>query len=187
MLGLSDLKVGTVFVLNGEPWQVLETQFVKMAQRTGHVQAKIRNLKTGAVLNRSFKQADRVEEADVENVKCMFVYAHRGRYVFTEIANTKNRFEFTEEQLGDDRYYLRPNLELVALRFDGQFMAIILPPKVDLKVVEAAPGVRGNTAQGATKTVKLESGLEVTVPLFIEQDEIIRVNTKSGEYVERVS
>ena len=184
MLGLNDLTNGTIFVMDEEPWQVLDTQFVKMAQRTGHLQAKIKNLKTGAVLNRSFKQADRFEEADLENVKCLFVFNHRGRYVFSEIAN-KNRFEFTEEQLGDNKFYLKPNLELIATRFDGNFIAINVPPKVDLKVVDAPPGVKGNTASGATKIVVCETGLKLTVPLFIEQDEIVRVSTKTGEYVER--
>ena len=185
MLGINELSPGTIFVMDEEPWQVLDTQFVKMAQRTGHLQAKIKNLRTGAVLNRSFKQADRFEEADLENVKCIFVFKHRDRYVFSEIANPKNRFEFTEEQLGENKFYLKPNLELTALRFDGNFIAINVPPKVDLKVVDAPPGVKGNTAQGATKIVVCETGLKLTVPLFIEQDEIVRVSTKTGEYVER--
>ncbi|OHA47078.1 MAG: hypothetical protein A3A80_01495 [Candidatus Terrybacteria bacterium RIFCSPLOWO2_01_FULL_44_24] len=185
MLGHTDLTVGTVFVMDGDPWQVMETQFVKMAQRTGHVQAKIKNLRTGSMLSRAFKQADRFEEADLETIKSMFVFAHRGKYVFAEIANPKNRFEFTEEQVGDNKYYLKNNLEVGAMKFQGQFIGIIVPPKVDLKVTEAAPGVRGNSAQGGTKTVVCESGLELTTPLFIEEGDIIRVNTKTGEYVER--
>lgn len=187
MLTLSDLKVGTFFVMDDDPWQILEAKFVKMAQRTGHLEAKIRNLKTGIVLTRSFKQADRFEEADLELVHVLFVYGHRGKYVFTYVDKSKERFELTQEKLGDVISYLVPNLPVDALRFDGNIIGITLPPKVDMKVTEATPWVKGDTATGGAKTVVTETGLRVRTPHFIEMGSRIRVNTKTGDYVERVA
>lgn len=186
MLTLSELKVGTIFVMDGEPWQVLEASFVKKAQRTGHVEAKIRNIKNGNVLTRSFKQADRFDEADVSKVKAMFVYGHRGKYVFSYEADPRERFELFEEQLGDTKWYLTPNLPVEALRFDGAIIGIILPPKVNVRVAEAAPWVKGDTATGGAKMVIVETGLRVRTPHFIEEGNVIRVNTQTGEYAERV-
>ena len=186
MLGISELKVGTLFVMDEEPWKVVETQFVKMAQSTGVLQVKIKNLKTAVMLSRSFKQADKFEEAEISRVKAKFIFGHRGKYVFSKTDNASERFEFTEEQLGSDRLYLVQNLELIALRFESSIIAIELPSKVDLKVMEAPPAERGDTATGGKKTVVTETGLKVQAPLFIAQGDVIRVNTQSGLYVERV-
>lgn len=186
MLTLSDLKTGTVFVMEGDPWQILETTFVKKAQSTGVLQVKIKNLKTGAVLSRSFKQADRFEEADVLRRKVKFIFAHRGNCTFSMAENPKERFELSEDNIGDDRFYLVPDTEISALELNGKIIAIELPPKVDLKVVEAPPSEKGNTAQGGKKPVKTETGLTVQAPFFINEGDVIRVNTKTGEYVERV-
>ncbi|OHA49184.1 MAG: hypothetical protein A2991_03605 [Candidatus Terrybacteria bacterium RIFCSPLOWO2_01_FULL_58_14] len=186
MLSLSELKPGVVFAMDGDPWQVLEAQFVKMAQRTGHVEAKIRNLRIGNVLTRSFKQADRLQEAEVKRVRSQFVFGHRGRYVFSEANNPARRFEFSEERIGEERFYLVPKLELTAFEFSGEILAIELPPKVDLRVTEAPPWVKGDTASGGTKTVLCETGLKVQTPPFIEAGAVIRVNTRTGAYVERV-
>lgn len=186
MLSLSDLKPGVFFVADGDPWQVLESTFVKMAQRTGHVEAKIRNLRTGNVLTRSFKQSDRVEEAEISRARVDFIYTHRNKYVFTFPEDIKKRFELDAEHLGDNRWYLVPELQVHALMFDDQILGIELPPKVDLKVTEATPWIKGDTASGGTKTVTVETGLTVKVPHFITQNSVVRVNTKTGEYVERV-
>ncbi len=185
-LTLSDLKTGTVFIMEGDPWQVQDTTFVKKAQSTGILQVKIRNLKTGSVLSRSLKQADRFEEADVIHRKIKFVFSHRGRYAFAMAENPQKRFEFSEKEIRDDRFYLIPNSELLALEFNGEIIAIELPPKVDLRVTEAPPSEKGNTAQGGKKPVKVETGLTVQAPFFINEGDVIRVNTKTGEYVERV-
>jgi elongation factor P len=172
--------------MEGDPWEVLDASFVKMAQRTGHVEAKIRNVRTGIVLTRSFKQSDAFEEADIERVKATFVYRHRGTSVFANALNPRERFELPDDQLGDASRYLVPKLLLDVIRFRGKVIGIILPPKVDLRVVEAPPWVRGNTATSGTKIVTTETGLKVRVPPFIEEGSVIRVNTKTGEYVERV-
>ena len=186
MLSLSDLKVGTVFVMDEDPWQVLEASFVKKAQRTGHVEAKIRNLRSGNVLVRSFKQADRFEEADVQKTKVVFIYGHRGKFVFTYEASPGERFELDEAQVGEGKWYLTPNLVVEALRFDGAVIGILLPPKVNFKVTEASPWTKGDTASGGAKMVTVETGLKVRTPHFIEEGNVIRVNTQTGDYAERV-
>lgn len=186
MLGISDLKVGTAFMMDGDPYEVLESKHVLLGRGRGHLEARIRNLRTGNVFQRSLKPSDAFEEADLEKKKARFLFGHRGQYTFAEDGNPKNRFMFTEEQLGDIIWYLAPNLMVEALLVNDQCMNINLPPKVDLKVTEAPPGIRGDTAQGGTKTVVCETGLKLQAPLFIEEGEVIRINTKSGEYVERV-
>lgn len=186
MLSLSNLKAGTLFVMDGDPWEILEANFVKMAQRTGHLEAKIRNLRTGNVLTRSFKQADTFKEAEVERVNATFIYAHRGSYVFSDVRNPRERFTLTETQAADKAPYLVSGLAVAILRFNGEVIGIELPPKADLRVTEAPPWVKGDTAAGGVKTVTVENGLRVRTPPFIETGNVIRVNTRTGEYVERV-
>jgi len=185
MLSNFELRVGTTFVMDGAPWVVLEAQFVKKAQATGQMQARIRNLRTGNVLERSFKQADKFEEAEITKMPSSFIYAHREKYVFVERANPKNRFELSKQQIEDAKFYLVPHVEVTALLFNGEIMNVELPAKVDLTVVEAPPSEKGDTATGGKKAVAVETGLKVNTPLFIKQGDVIRVNTKTGEYVER--
>lgn len=186
MLTIGELKVGTIFVIEGNPWKVLDTQFVKMAQSTGVLQAKIQNLKTGSVISRSFKQADKFEEADITRIKVKFIFSHRGKCVFSRIDNPSQRFELSEDQIGEDKFYLIPNAEFALLFFEDEIISLEVPPKVDLKVVEAPPAEKGNTAQGGRKPVQVETGLTVQAPFFIKEGDVIRVNTETGEYVERV-
>lgn len=187
MLGPHDLRIGTIFVMDNDPWKVLEASFIKQAQRTGHVGAKIRNLRSGNVLTRSFKQADRFEEADITKSPATFIYAHRAAYVFSNAQDPRERFELNETQLGDQAKYLAKNLSVETLRFEGKIIGINLPPKVDMNVSEAAPWVRGDTASGGTKNVVTETGLVVKTPHFIEIGDTIRVNTQTGTYAERVT
>lgn len=186
MLGISDLKIGTNFVMDDAPYEVLEAKHVMLGRGKGHLEVRIRNLKTGSVLSRSFKPSDAFAEADLVRARAKFIYANRGKYVFAEADSPAKRFEFTEEQLGEDRFFLVPHLAVDVLRFDDEIIHIQLPPKVDVKVVNAPPSERGNTAQGGKKPVVCETGLKVQAPFFIETGEVIRVNTKTGEYVERV-
>ncbi|OHA47627.1 MAG: hypothetical protein A2806_03345 [Candidatus Terrybacteria bacterium RIFCSPHIGHO2_01_FULL_48_17] len=187
MLSNFDLRVGTTFKMDDDPWVVLETQFIKKAQSTGQMQAKIKNLRTGATVSRSFKQAGRFEEAELTKMPAQFIYSNRGKFVFAESDNPKNRFELSENQISDARFYLVPNIEVTALLFDDQIMNIELPVKVDLKVVEAPPSERGDTATSGKKTVLVETGLKINTPFFIKQGDVVRVNTKTGEYVERAA
>jgi len=186
MLSYNELKVGTLFIKDGQPYEVLDYSFVRMQQRKPVAQLKIRNLITGKVQNYTAHQNESFEEAEIEIIGANFIYTHRGQYWFNEINNPKNRFALDENVIGDSVYYLKPNIEVRAFKFKDKIINIELPIKVDLKVIEAPPAVRGDTAQGGSKTVTLETGVKVNVPLFINQGDIIRINTQTCEYVERV-
>ena len=186
MLSYTDLKSGIVIVFNGQPYQVTKTEFVRMQQRKPVVKAKIKNLITGAIVEYSFQPSDSIEEAEIEKVDCRFLYAHRGEFWFCEANTPKNRFVLKDGIIGEAEKFLKPNLEITALRFRDKIMNIELPIKVGYKVIEAPPAIRGDTAQGGNKVVVIETGAKINVPLFINEGDIIRVNTESGEYTERV-
>jgi len=193
MLSYNELKVGTLFVKDGEPYEVLEYAFIRMQQRKPVAQLKIKNLITGKVQNYAAHQNESFEEAEIEILPVKFIYKHQGRlpagrqeYWFQEPNNPKNRFLLADEIIGDAGQYLKPNLEVKAFKFREEIINIELPIKIDLKVMEAPPAVRGDTAQGGTKTVTLETGAKVNVPLFINEGDIVRINTTTGEYTERV-
>lgn len=186
MVNVNDLKMGALFVYNDAPHIVLWSNHLKMQQRRPVMQTKLRNLRTGQVFEQNFQQGEVFAEADVNRLRVMFLFGHRGQFTFQEKENPKNRITFTAQQLGDTALFLKPNTEVDAIRFGEEILSIELPPKLDFKVVEAPPSIRGNTAQGGSKSVKIETGLTVQAPLFIEEGDIIRVNTQTREYVERV-
>ncbi|MDP3963080.1 MAG: hypothetical protein Q8Q39_01145 [bacterium] len=186
MLDVNDLKSGALFIYNDDPCVILWSNHLKMQQRRPVMQTKFRNLRTGQVLEQNFQQGEVFEEADINRLRVVFLFGHRGNYTFQEKGNPKNRITFTAEQLGDTKEFLVANVEMDAIRFGEEILNIELPPKMDLKVTEAPPSIRGNTAQGGTKGVTVETGLVVQAPLFIEAGDVIRVNTTLKEYVERV-
>ncbi|MBI1974938.1 MAG: elongation factor P [Parcubacteria group bacterium] len=186
MLTINDLEVGTVFILDGAPHEVMIAKHSHMGRGGSVLETKLRNLKTGTVAQRNFKQADVFEEADVEKAKTLFLYQHRGEFWFSDPSNPKERFKLPEALIGESARFLKPNTHVETLKFENEILAVKLPIKIDLTVIEAPPGIRGDTAQGGSKIVKLESGAELSVPLFINEDDVVRVNTETGEYVERV-
>lgn len=186
-LGVNELKPKTFFILEGQPYEVLETHHLKMQQRRPVVQTRMRNLLNGKMLERNFAQSDVFEEADIARREVKFLYNHRDEYWFADPANPAQRFKLEKEIIGDNYKYLKPNIVVEAISFDGKIINIELPIKMDFEVVEAPPTIRGNTAQGGVKQVKLETGAMVNVPLFINEGDAIRLNTETGEYVERVS
>lgn len=186
MLAYNELRPGTLFLLDGQPQKVLEYKFLRMQQRKPVAQLKIKNLLTGRISNYTAHQNESFEEAKIELSAVVFLYSHRGEFWFQDPTGPKKRFSLPAETLGDATKYLKPATEVRALKFGGKVVSIELPVKVDLKVIEAPPGIRGDTAQGGSKTVKLETGAEVSAPLFINEGDVIRINTETGEYVERV-
>lgn len=186
MLSYTDLTKGVLFVLDGAPYEVLEANFVRMQQRKAVAQTRVRNLATGKILDRTWQASDNFEEAEVTRKKAQFIYESKGEYWFHEIGNPKARFSLTAELIGDQALFLKPNIEVDTWVFNDKVIKIAMPIKMEYRVVEAPPSTKGNTAQGGNKVVTIEGGAKINVPLFIEQDEIIRVNTQTGEYVERV-
>jgi elongation factor P len=186
MLTHTDLKPGVQFIYEGQPWEVLEASMMKMAQRRPVIQSKIKNLINGRVQEKNFQQGDVFNEADLEKKDIKFLYQTKGQYFFCEINDPSKRFFFTEAQIGTQAKYLRPNEIVAGIVFEEKIITFKLPIKVQLKVKESAAGVKGDRAQAGTKSAILESGAEIQVPLFIEEGDIIEVNTETGEYVKRV-
>lgn len=187
MLSYNDLKKGTLFIWDGEPYEVLEYNFVRMQQRRPTAQTKIRNIKTGSISMQSFKQSDTFQEVEIVRKKAMFLYVHRGDYVFHLEGDPKNRFNVSETILGERAKFLKPNTLVEARYLGEELLDVVMPIKMDFKVIEAPPSIKGNTAQGGVKQVKIETGATLNVPLFIEEGDIIRINTELGEYVERAN
>ena len=186
MLYHTDLRPGTRFILDGQPYEVLEATAMKMAQRRPVIQTRIKNLINGKIVERNFHQENRFEEANLEKLEVKFLYSHKGKIGFCEVKDPSKRFELTEEQIGYTIKFLKPNQILIGIKFKDKIINILLPIKVQLKVTEATPGLKGDRSQAGTKVVTLETGVQVNVPLFVEQDDIIEVNTETGEYVKRI-
>lgn len=187
MLSYTEIKPGSLVVLDGEPFEVLTTSgVVKKQRQKPHNTAKMRNLRSGATVERTFTQADKIVEAEVTTRDIQFVYANRGEVVFTDPENPRDRFTLSEDLVGNKILYLREKDTVVARVFEDDILDIVIPIKVELTVAEAPPNIKGNTSAGGDKVVVLETGLKVTTPLFIEAGDTIRVNTESNTYVERV-
>jgi elongation factor P len=184
---VNDLKPRTYFIYEGQTYVVLETHHLKMQQRRPTVQVTMRNLINGKNLERNFAQSDIFEPADVERQKVKFLYAHRDQYWFSYEKDPSKRFELKSEIIGNFAKFLKPNTSIDALAFDDEIISIELPIKMEYKVTEAPPAIRGDTAQGGVKQVKIETGAYVNAPLFIDSGDTILVNTENGQYVERIS
>ena len=166
---------------------VLESHHLKMQQRRPVVQTRMRNLINGKIVDRNFQQSDNFEEADIARKTVKFIYANKGEFWFTELKDASKRFRLTDNVLGDSGKFLKTNIEIEAVMFSGDIINIELPIKIDYKVTEAPPAIRGDTAQGGVKQVVIETGATVNAPLFINEGDTIRINTETGEYAERVN
>ncbi|MDO8470535.1 MAG: elongation factor P [bacterium] len=186
MLSHSDLRKGVQLVIDGEPYEVLEANAMKKAQRRVTIQGKLRNLITGTIVERNIHQGETFDEANIEKVQLKFIYANKGAYVFADPKDPSKRFQFTAEQVGPQAPFLSPNTLVDGLMFEEKIITFSLPIKMSLRVKETPPGVKGDRAQGGTKTATLETGAVIQVPLFVEEGDLIEVNTQTGEYARRV-
>ena len=186
MLSHNDLKKGIRFIINNQPYEVLESSFVFKGRGSSFCQTKIRNLVSGNVISKTFHPGENFQEADVEKIKVKFLYHHREKFYFSEENQLNQRFELTKEIIGQGIIFLKPNQLLEGIKFQNEIINVSLPIKVQLKVAEAPPGIKGDRAQGGTKIVKLETGAEINVPLFIKQGDVIEINTEKAEYSKRV-
>jgi elongation factor P len=186
MFSYNELKIGTLFSFEGTPYEVLDYEFLRMQQRKPVAKTRIKNLLTGQVVEKNFHQNETLKEIEVDKVNIVYLYSHKDEYWFCEKGNPKNRFKLPLGKFGEGIRFIKANTEVLAMKLGEEILSVKLPVKVEIKVKEAPQGERGNTAQGGTKMALLETGSEVAVPLFVNTDDIIRVNTDSGEYVERV-
>ena len=182
---VNDLKPKVFFIYEDQPYVVLETHHLKMQQRRPVVQTRMRNLLNGKVLERNFAQSDTFEPADISRKNVKFLYNHREQYWFCDEKDVSKRFQLSQEIIGDGVKFLKPNTILESLLFNDEVINVTLPIKMTFKVLEAPPSIKGDTATGGNKQVKIDTGAYVNAPLFINEGESIIVNTETGEYVER--
>lgn len=191
MLEYNEIKERKYISWNGEPYEVLSSHVFRKQQRKPVNQVKMRNLITGKMAENSFHQSEKVEEADISRKNIKYLYHKPNKqqgieeYWFSEEGDPSKRFSLPEELIGIQVNFIKENEIIEALVHEDQIVGISLPLKVSLKVTEAVPAVAGNTAQGATKQVTLETGYSVTVPLFIKEGDILSINTATGEYAGR--
>lgn len=184
MLNLTEIKSGKNIVLDNTPFSVLYHEHSKTGRAGSVLRTRIKNLVTGAVLDKTFQGADKVDEADITKTKAQFLYREGDNYAFMDNENYE-QFSLPDKVLGEYVNYLIEGTEVTVLNFNGSPINIELPVKVALKVVEAPPGIKGNTVSTGGKVVKLETGMSLSVPLFIKEGEEVIVNTEKGEYVAR--
>lgn len=195
MYAYNEITPKKFIVVEGEPYEVLDARIFRMQQRKPVNQTRLRNLVTGKVTEYTFHQQDKIDEADLKKRNAKYLYTNRGEWWFCEPDDPSKRFTLPSESVGEGGKFLKGNSLVELLVFTspededekGKIIGVKLPIKVELKVVEAPPGVKGDTAKGGLKQVKLETGATINAPLFVNEGEMIRVNTETGEYVERVN
>ena len=185
MYEAADLRKGLKIQIDGEPYIITDFSFVKPGKGQALYKCRLKNLITGTQFDRSYRSGDRFEPADLDEQEMEFLYHEGNQYCFMNTSTYEQVF-MEEEVVGDAKNYLTNNLKVTVSFFQDRPMAITLPTFVDLKVVRADPGVKGDTATGATKPVTMETGYEIYVPLFIEEGETLRLDTRTGQYVSRV-
>ncbi len=185
MLNANELRKGVTFLLEGELYQVLEYQHYKPGRGNAIIRTKIRNLRTGSTIPRNFLSGDRFEEAIVEHITVQYLYNDGAFFYFMDM-DTYEQTRIPAEMIGDREGYLKEGMELTLVLYGMEPLDIEIPLSLELEVVESELAVAGNTATGASKTITCETGLQVQVPLFINVGDVIRVDTRTGEYVTRV-
>lgn len=192
LLEYSDIRPRKYIIYNNEPYEVLEYHVARTQQRKPQNQTKLRNLLNGRVIPVSFHAAEKVEEAEINKKLAKFMYkdARKGTLWFCDPKNPSDRFEISADVIGENVKFLKENTEVDVKVFEYDdketIIGVALPVKMDFKITEAPPAIKGNTASGGNKFVTIETGAQIAAPLFIEAGETIRVNTETGEYVERV-
>jgi len=186
MLEYNEILPKKVILLDGQPYEVLDAHVFRKQQRKPVNQTKLRNIITGKVTEQAFHVSEKAEEADLSSRQVKYLYENRGEYWFSDPENPKDRFSLSNDVVGTGIQFLKPNSVVDGLVFNDEIISLKIPVKVDLRVKDAPPAVRGNTAQGGTKIITLETGATVNAPLFINEGDIVRVNTETGDYVERM-
>lgn len=184
MLNLNEIKNGKVLDVNNEPYVIVKTDHHKMGRGGAVLKVKLKNLITGNMLDKTFQGNDKAEEADTQRKKANFMYKDDMNAHLMD-NDSYEQFELSLEAIGDKAKFLKDGTDVDVLYFDGKPVAIDLPVKMEFKVTEAPPGVKGNSAGNVSKRVIIETGVEISAPLFINEGDIIRVNTDTGEYAER--
>lgn len=185
MYDTSDIRKGLKVLIDGNPYVVVEFQFVKPGKGAAFTRTRFKNMLSGAVIERNIRSGEKLEEANVEEREMQFLYREGENFIFMDKA-TYEQTHVDEKVIGDDARFLKDELEVSVLFFNERPVGVTLPNFVALRVVKSEPGMKGDTSGGATKPATLETGAVINVPLFIKEGEVLRIDTRSGEYIERV-
>jgi elongation factor P len=185
VISSNDFRNGVSIDLDGDAFVVVDFQHVKPGKGSAFVRTKLKNVRTGGVVERTFAAGEKVPKAHLERKQMQYLYADGSDYVFMDNA-TYDQMSLTADQIGPKIKYLKENMDLYILFFKGAILGVDFPPQVELTIVETEPGIKGDTATGGTKPATTDTGAIVKVPFFINEGDMIRVNTETGEYIERV-
>jgi elongation factor P len=185
MYSTSDFRKGLKVLFKDDPYIIIEFQHVKPGKGGAFVRTKLKNLVTGRVLEETFRSGEKLEQADLEEKDVQFLYYDaKDGYVFMD-KGSYEQLHLSEDQVGDNKYYLLENMDLYINLYKGKAISLDFPTTVNLVVVKSDPGVKGDTATGASKPATLSTGLVVQVPLFINEGDVLKIDTRTGEYIER--
>jgi elongation factor P len=182
----SDIRKGLKMMVDGQPFVVVDFQFVKPGKGQAFTRVKVRNLQTSAVLERTYKSGEKIEKADVEERKMQYIYQDGDGFVFMD-AGSGEQITVSTERMGDDAQWLTEGMDINVTLFNGQPIGVDLPSHVVLQITSSEPGIKGDTASGATKPATLSTGATLNVPLFVNEGEWVKVDTREGTYIERVN
>lgn len=184
MISVNDFKTGLTVEVEGDIYTVLDFQHVKPGKGAAFVRSKLKNLRNGNTVEKTFRAGETIGRALIENRDVQYLYASGQEHVFMD-NETYDQFSLTEDQLKWELNFLKENMNVKIVSYQGEILGINLPNSVELRVVETEPGIKGNTATGATKNAKVETGLNVQVPLFINEDDVLLIDTREGKYISR--
>ena len=185
MISTNEFRTGVTIELEGNVFQLVDFQHVKPGKGAAFVRSKLRNLKTGAVVDKTFNAGEKIPKARVEHKEVQYLYSDGTEYNLMDM-ETYDQFAMSKEQLGDAIKFLKENMVISILTFKGESIGVDLPNYVDLEVVETAPGIKGDTASGGSKPATLETGYAVQVPFFINIGDVLQIDTRTGHYIKRV-
>lgn len=184
MISSNDFRTGVTIEIDGNVWQIVDFQHVKPGKGAAFVRAKMKNAQTGAIVERTFNAGEKLPRAHVDRREMQYLYENDDLYNFMDNESFE-QITMNDSQLGNAKNFLKENLNIDVMFFHGLVIGIELPFSVELRVIETDPGIRGDTATGGTKPAKLETGYVVKVPLFINVDDVLRIDTRTGDYLER--
>jgi elongation factor P len=181
----SDIRKGLKFMMDGAPYTVIEFQFVKPGKGAAFTRTRMKNLLTGAVLERNFRSGEKLEEANVEVKTMQYLYRDADSFVFMD-TTSYDQVSIPETTIGESKDFMPENINVEVLFFDNRAVGVTLPNFIEQKIVETEPGFRGDTSTNTTKPAKISTGATIQVPLFIAEGDVVKIDTRTGEYLERV-
>lgn len=184
MISVNEFKNGLTIEVDGELWRVVEFQHVKPGKGSAFVRSKLKNLRTGAVQEKTFRAGEKVNQAQIDRKKMQYLYADGDNYVFMD-TNTYEQLELSGSQIEEELKYMKENMVVSIIMFGTETLGVELPNTVDLEVKETEPGIKGDTSSGGSKPATMETGLVVQVPFFVSEGDVLTINTSDGTYISR--